>query len=63
MKLGRRDLRAKASMQCLSGLVNEPYFVLFSHLGLNVKVLILGRLGLTSHLEVVEYAGIDISLQ
>jgi hypothetical protein len=49
--LGQRDLRAKASMQCLSGLVNEPYFVLFSSVGFNFKVLTLGRLGLASHLE------------
>jgi hypothetical protein len=38
-------------MQCLSGLVNEPYFILFSSIGFNFKVLILGRLGLASHLE------------
>jgi hypothetical protein len=50
MMLGQRDLRAKASMQCLSGLVNEPYFVLFSSVGFNFKVLTLGRLGLASHL-------------
>ena len=37
-------------MQCLSGLVNGPYFILFSPVGLNFKVLILGRLGLASHL-------------
>ena len=37
-------------MQCLSGLVNEPYFILFSSIGFNFKVLILGRLGLASHL-------------
>ena len=39
-------------MQCLSGLVNEPYFILFSSIGFNFKVLILGRLGLASHLEI-----------
>ena len=52
MILGRRDLRAKASMQCLFGLVNEPYFILFSRISFNFKVLILGRTGLASHLEV-----------
>ena len=52
MILGRRDLRAKASMQCLFGLVNEPYFILFSRISFNLKVLILGRPGLASHLEV-----------
>ena len=46
MMLGQRDLRAKASMQCLSGLVNEPYFILFSSIGFNFKVLILGAWGL-----------------
>ena len=50
MMLGQRDLRAKASMQCLFGLVNEPYFSLFSSIGFNFKVLTLGRLGLASHL-------------
>ena len=44
--LGQRDLRAKASMQCLFGLVNEPYFILFSSIGFNFKVLILGAWGL-----------------
>ena len=48
--LGQRDLRAKASMQCLFGLVNEPYFILFSRISFNFKVLILGRPGLASHL-------------
>jgi hypothetical protein len=46
MMLGQRDLRAKASMQCLFGLVNEPYFSLFSSIGFNFKVLILGAWGL-----------------
>ena len=46
MMLGQRDLRAKASMQCLFGLVNEPYFILFSSTGFNFKVLILGAWGL-----------------
>ena len=46
MMLGQRDLRAKASMQCLFGLVNEPYFNLFSSIGFNFKVLILGAWGL-----------------
>ena len=50
MLLGQHDLRAKVSMQCLSGLVNEPYFVLFASIGFNFKVLTLGRLGLASHL-------------
>ena len=46
MMLGQRDLRAKASMQCLFGLVNEPYFNLFSSIGFNFKALILGAWGL-----------------
>ena len=58
MMLGQRDLRAKASMQCLSGLVNEPYFVLFSSVGFNFKVLTLGRLGLASHLRIGDGLGI-----
>ena len=33
-------------MQCLFGLVNEPYFNLFSSIGFNFKVLILGAWGL-----------------
>ncbi len=52
MMLGQRDLKAKASMQCLFGLVNEPYFNLFSSIGFNFKVLTLGRLGLASHLQI-----------
>ena len=59
MMLGQRDLRAKASMQCLSGLVNGPYFILFSCIGFNFKVLILGRLGVASHLLMREK--IDVS--
>ncbi len=50
MMLGQRDLRAKASMQCLFGLVNGPYFILFSRIGFNFKVVILGHPGLASHL-------------
>ena len=46
MMLGQRDLRAKASMQCLFGLVNGPYFIIFSSIGFNFKVLILGAWGL-----------------
>jgi hypothetical protein len=46
MMLGQRDLRAKASMQCLFGLVNEPYFNIFSSIGFNFEVLILGAWGL-----------------
>ena len=46
MMLGQRDLRAKASMQCLFGLVNEPYFNLFFSIGFNFKVVILGAWGL-----------------
>ena len=56
MMLGRCDLRAKASMQCLSGLVIGPYFILFSRIGFNFKVLILGRLGFASHLDMGEPA-------
>ncbi len=50
MMLGQRDLRAKASMQCLFGLVNGPYFILFSRIDFNFKVVILGHPGLASHL-------------
>ena len=32
-------------MQCLSGLVNGPYFILFSHVGLNFKVADFGAPG------------------
>jgi hypothetical protein len=37
--------------------VNEPYFVLFSSIGFNFKVLTLGRLGLASHLSMLVLVG------
>ena len=59
MMLGQRDLRAKASMQCLFGLVNEPYFSLFSSIGFNFKVLILGAWGLRPAPTAVSESGIN----